>query len=367
MRGMRLADGQGSRVRGQGRGAITGALFVAALVVLLLSVTTRSAPAVEGSLQIESKTAFVGETVEVAIFADVGVPGLGAWTVDPIWDTDVVDAISCTPYPGGLCKTTFADDTGRVTGASAPGLVGGSRLATYTFRCIRPGITELELSVEVFADATPDNPRDIQETVADGQITCLVEGAHYGTLEVESRTMLVGETGRIIARARDIPEPGLAAWTFDIGYDASVVSVEECDGLIEVEGGWRSVCSLDVAPETIRVTGASSIVFKGDWLARLEFKCDHAGRTELTVSIHVWTNTTVAVVGAGPPPPEVIEGLVLCVGPDTPVPTATPAAVLPPAGSGRANTSIPLWPVVVLAAIGFTTAAIGAIAAGRRA
>jgi hypothetical protein len=248
----------------------------------------------------------------------------------------------------------FEKNEGRLTGASMTGIVGETKLATLVFRCISLGISPLELSVEVFADATPDNPRDITEDVTEGAIACVEPGAHYGTLEVESRTMLVGETERIIARAYDIPELGLEAWTFDIGYDASIVSVDECFGLIQVEGGWRSVCRRDYAPETIRVTGTSSVVFTGDWLANIEFKCERAGVSDLPVSIRAWGYVTTDF---GPPPPDVIEGSITCV---------EPQPVLPPTGGGAGSGSLPLWPFVALAAFGAGTAAAGVVAARRR-
>jgi hypothetical protein len=112
--------------------------------------------------------------VEVDIVANVGEPGLGAWTVDPTWDTDVLSPVRCVPYNGGVCSMNFASDTGRVTGASMTGIVGEATLATLVFRCgDEPGVSELTLSIEVFADATPDVPQSINETVTDGAIGCV--------------------------------------------------------------------------------------------------------------------------------------------------------------------------------------------------
>ncbi len=150
--------------------------LVLAAVAVLAVVRFQAAPvaAITGTVTVESATALVGETVEIDIIAEATDPGLGAWTLDPMYDPGVVSMISCEAYEGGVCSTAFAADAGRVTGASASGLVGPTVLATFTFECSdEPGVSTLPINVEIFADATIAVPMDIDVTVEEGEIACV--------------------------------------------------------------------------------------------------------------------------------------------------------------------------------------------------
>lgn len=149
-------------------GIAAGAFLLAGSLLLVGQVS-----AISGTLSIDDGTAAPNGTTSVDLSANVGGIGLGAWTVDISYDSDVVSVGSCSPAQGGVCNPNFAAETVRITGASASGLVGDTTLGTITFRCgSDEGDSPLGLSVEVFADATIGAPADIDETVSEGSITC---------------------------------------------------------------------------------------------------------------------------------------------------------------------------------------------------
>ena len=153
--------------------AVTAA---AVLVVALLAANTLFAAS--GTLHVTSATVTVGEQVTVAVIADVGEPGLGAWTLDVQYDPMALNILGCEPSAGSVCSPTSvsADNHARVTGASAAGNVGEVTLATLTFECKGPGISSIDLIISVFADATDGDPQDIDPlSVASGAIACVEE------------------------------------------------------------------------------------------------------------------------------------------------------------------------------------------------
>ena len=148
-------------------GIAAGALLLAGGLLLATQVS-----AVSGTLSRGDGTAAPGGQTSVDLSANVGSPGLGAWTVDISYDSSVT-VVSCSPQQGGVCNPNFAADTIRITGASASGLLGDTTLGTVTFRCgSAEGDSPLGLAVEVFADATIGDPQDIDATVSDGSVTC---------------------------------------------------------------------------------------------------------------------------------------------------------------------------------------------------
>jgi len=149
-------------------GIAAGAFLLAGGLLLAAQVS-----AATGSLSIGDGTAAPNGQTSVDLSANVGSPGLGAWTVDISYDSSVVSVVSCSPQQGGVCNPNFASETVRITGASASGLLGDTTLGTVTFRCgSAEGDSPLGLTVEVFADATVGAPADISETVSEGSITC---------------------------------------------------------------------------------------------------------------------------------------------------------------------------------------------------
>ena len=122
------------------------------------------------SLSVSDGSAAPGDEGTVTVSAgNITGEGLGAWTVDITYDTDVITAVACTAEQGGVCNTEFGDGVVRITGASAGGLDVGS----ITFECgDAEDSSALTISVNVFADATVGDPQDIDVTVSDGTFDC---------------------------------------------------------------------------------------------------------------------------------------------------------------------------------------------------
>ncbi len=126
---------------------------------------------------ISDGAAETGEVDVVTVQAtDISAPGLGAWTMDIHYDNSVISATGCTPEQGGVCNPNFEDGVVRLTGATAGGLEGDSTLGTIEFECgDDAGTSELDIQIQVFADATLGDPTDINPTVVDGTFTCSEE------------------------------------------------------------------------------------------------------------------------------------------------------------------------------------------------
>lgn len=153
---------------------------IAAIAVMLVGglMVAGQALAQEDEVSISSGSAAPGEEGDVVLEAlGIGGEGLGAWTVDISYDTDVISAADCAPEQGGVCNPEFGDGVIRITGASASGLDGDTVLGTITFACEdAEGTSDLSLSVEVFADATIGDPQDIDYSASDGEFECAEAG-----------------------------------------------------------------------------------------------------------------------------------------------------------------------------------------------
>lgn len=168
---------------------------IAAIAVMLVGglMVAGQALAQEDEVSISSGSAAPGEEGDVVLEAlGIGGEGLGAWTVDISYDTDVISAADCAPEQGGVCNPEFGDGVIRITGASASGLDGDTVLGTITFACEDAEATsDLSLSVEVFADATIGDPQDIDYTASDGEFECV----EPGETPVEPTTIVDTGTG----------------------------------------------------------------------------------------------------------------------------------------------------------------------------
>jgi len=157
------------------KGLALGTALAAALVAGGLLVASQVFAAT-GTAKIGSNSVGVGDEGVVDLEAlDVTAPGLGAWTIDIIYDPSVITAVDCSATNGGVCNAEFADDQVRITGATAEGLEGDSTLGTITFACgDEPGESPLEVSLFTFADATLGGPVTIDSTTEDGTFACTV-------------------------------------------------------------------------------------------------------------------------------------------------------------------------------------------------
>ncbi|MDZ4278908.1 MAG: dockerin type I repeat-containing protein [Dehalococcoidia bacterium] len=156
-------------------------VLIAVVTVLVIAGTgvlpSRDASAGGTTLRIASATAPIKGVAHVAIAGlDVPPPGLGAWTLDIVYDSSITFPLDCVTREGGLCKTVFDDDSVRMTGAVEDGLTGQVWIASYAFGCgSNAGIGSLDLQISVFADAG-DPPQNIDADVVDGSITCSARG-----------------------------------------------------------------------------------------------------------------------------------------------------------------------------------------------
>jgi hypothetical protein len=152
-------------------GLLGAATVVAVGVVFVASQVWAAA----GTASVGSETVAPGEQGSVSVEAlGVEAPGLGAWTIDIVYDPDVVTAVGCsTTQASSVCNADFAADTVRLTGATATGLEGDTGLGSITFECgDEEGSSPLQVSLFTFADATLGGPVDIDATTVDGVFAC---------------------------------------------------------------------------------------------------------------------------------------------------------------------------------------------------
>lgn len=134
------------------------------------------------------------------------------------------------------------------------------------------------------------------------------------TVSVGSLARGVGEQGPVSVRASDLSGSGLGAWTIDITYDPSVVSVKSCD---PQHGG---LCNPAYRENEVRTNGVQLNGLTGNvTLATINFTCNSVGTSPLTVSLSVFADTTAG--GPQPITADVSNGSVTC----TAQPTQPPA------------------------------------------
>lgn len=172
-------------IKGLRVGLLGAAAIAVALIGGMLLAGTVSAAA-HGTVDVQDGSAAPGDEGTVDVGAQgVGGEGLGAWTIDISYDTDVITAVDCTAEQGGVCNAEFGADTVRITGASAGGLDGDNVLGSITFECgADEGSSDLTISVNVFADATVGDPQDLDPTISNGTFDCetvVTGGPQVGT------------------------------------------------------------------------------------------------------------------------------------------------------------------------------------------
>jgi hypothetical protein len=124
-------------------------------------------------VHVGSASADVGEDGEVEVqVLGVEEPGLGAFTFEIHYDPGIVTVSACTTHPDvvSFCNPDAGENAIRLTGAVAEGLTGDLTLGTLTFRCQAEGTSELDIVVEVLADGTIGNPREMGRVVTAGEI-----------------------------------------------------------------------------------------------------------------------------------------------------------------------------------------------------
>ena len=178
--------------------------------------------------------------------------------------------------------------------------------------------------------------------------------AATGGVSIGDGTAAPGADATVDLTADGVTDPGLGAWTVDITYDSSVVTVSDCS---PQQGG---VCNPAFADEMIRVTGASASGLDGDTvLANITFECgDAEGSSDLTLTVNVFADATIgdptdidATISNGSitceeaaPPTQTVVG---------PPPTGT--------GPGSSDGSGLAWLVAAMAAVGAVALGFGAV------
>ncbi len=98
-------------------------------------------------------------------------PGLASWTIDVSWDADIIEVLDCQAYKGSVCVTSFDADTSRVTGAAETSGLTHATFATFAFRCLRLGTSEVSIDIVVLTDSTVGDD-DIDAAIENETLIC---------------------------------------------------------------------------------------------------------------------------------------------------------------------------------------------------
>jgi hypothetical protein len=118
--------------------------------------------------------------VEVRVLG-IGAPGMAAWTIDVHYDPALVTIAACAASQNGICNAHYNATTVRVTGTNIYGLQGDTTLASIALACNVAGTGQLELNIDVLADATIGGPRPIVAAPQNGAVTCTSDAAPTAT------------------------------------------------------------------------------------------------------------------------------------------------------------------------------------------
>jgi hypothetical protein len=122
-----------------------------------------------------------------------------------------------------------------------------------------------------------------------GKHATLAGPAAGPAVQIDTGTAEVGQPAAVTLNALNIAPPGLGAWTIDIDYDPSLVSVNFCN-----PDPISSVCNPSFGSMTIRDVGATASGFEGNTkLATIGFQCNAAGVSPLSLSIDVFADATI--------------------------------------------------------------------------
>lgn len=132
----------------------------------------------------------------------------------------------------------------------------------------------------------------------------------------------VGALAKVEVSALAMPAPGLGAWTIDIHYDPSLLTIVGCAATQD------GICNPHYNATTLRFTSTNIAGLQGDTvLASIGLTCRVAGQGHLELSVSVLADATL-----GNPRPitaALQNGAVTCTSPGTPTPTPTPTYSAP--------------------------------------
>ncbi len=123
-------------------------------------------------ISITSASGLVSSVVDVDVEGDFVGIGLGAWTIEVVYDTSIVAAADCLAQQGGACNEAFADNSVRFAGVSTTGLAGSFSLANISFTCLATGSTALTLAIQNVSSSAVGFPQPIAAATQNGSITC---------------------------------------------------------------------------------------------------------------------------------------------------------------------------------------------------
>jgi hypothetical protein len=142
----------------------------------------------------------------------------------------------------------------------------------------------------------------------------------------------VGVLSKVEVSALAIGAPGLAAWTIDVHYDPSLVTIAACGA------SQNGICNPHYNDTTVRLTGTNIYGLQGDTtLASIGLACKAAGTGHLDVTINVLADATIG--GPRPIDAALQNGAVTCTTETAPAATPTPTgsnpAATPPASEPK--------------------------------
>ena len=115
-----------------------------------------------------------------------------------------------------------------------------------------------------------------------------VPGPDSPTVSISSASIAVGSEGDAVIEIVYDQTPGIAAWTIDVKFDKGIVSVAECDPLLET-----AVCNPAYEEDTVRIVGASLGTEGETVFGRITFRCDEAGESALVVTVETLADGTI--------------------------------------------------------------------------
>ena len=132
-----------------------------------------------------------------------------------------------------------------------------------------------------------------------------VLGPDSPVVSISSPSIDVGSEGDAVIEVMYNLTPGIAAWTFDIKYDTGMVSVADCDPMLE-----SAVCNAAYEDDTVRFVGASLGTEDETLFGSITFRCDEAGESTLEVSVVTLADGTIG--GPEPLTPHIEDGTITC-------------------------------------------------------
>lgn len=150
-----------------------------------------------------------------------------------------------------------------------------------------------------------------------------VSGVFAGgpTATIGSLSLGLGQQGQVSLRALGLSGSGLGAWTVDISYDPSVVSIDNCNA------EYGGICNVAYSPSSIRTTGVQIYGLTGNvTLATVGISCQSVGTSPLTLSLSVFADSTPG--GPQPISAGISNGSVHCVAQPQPTPTPVNTGLL---------------------------------------